>query len=146
MKNAKMPKLIYGTAWKKEDTANLVEMAVLSGFRGRDTACQPKHYEEHLVGVALERLHVQGITREDLFVQTKFTPLGGQDSQKIPYNPNSPIDIQIIDSFEVSKKNLRTNYIDSFVLHSPLSPYTNLLKTWQTMESIYDKGEAKHTQ
>ena len=40
----KMPKLIYGTAWKKERTADLVEKAVKLGFRGIDTACQPKHY------------------------------------------------------------------------------------------------------
>ena len=39
-----MPRLIYGTAWKKETTTSLVIKAVLNGFRGIDTACQPKHY------------------------------------------------------------------------------------------------------
>ena len=39
-----MPRLIYGTAWKKEATKQLVIQAVLNGFRGIDTACQPKHY------------------------------------------------------------------------------------------------------
>ena len=39
-----MPRLIYGTAWKKEATTRLVIEAVLNGFRGIDTACQPKHY------------------------------------------------------------------------------------------------------
>ena len=39
-----MPRLIYGTAWKKEATTQLVIDAVLNGFRGIDTACQPKHY------------------------------------------------------------------------------------------------------
>jgi hypothetical protein len=39
-----MPRLIYGTAWKKEATTQLVINAVLNGFRGIDTACQPKHY------------------------------------------------------------------------------------------------------
>lgn len=39
-----MPRLIYGTAWKKERTASLVEQALRAGFRGVDTACQPKHY------------------------------------------------------------------------------------------------------
>jgi diketogulonate reductase-like aldo/keto reductase len=68
----KIPKLIYGTAWKKERTADCVEMAVLCGFRGIDTACQPKHYEEQLVGVALQRVYEQGISREELFLQTKF--------------------------------------------------------------------------
>jgi diketogulonate reductase-like aldo/keto reductase len=36
----KMPRLIYGTAWKKERTADLVEKAFKLGFRGVDTACQ----------------------------------------------------------------------------------------------------------
>lgn len=40
-----MPKIVYGTAWKKERTADLVVKAVLAGFRGVDTACQPKHYQ-----------------------------------------------------------------------------------------------------
>lgn len=40
-----MPKILYGTAWKKERTADLVVKAVLAGFRGIDTACQPKHYQ-----------------------------------------------------------------------------------------------------
>ncbi len=40
----RMPRLIYGTAWKKEATTQLVIQAILNGFRGIDTACQPKHY------------------------------------------------------------------------------------------------------
>ena len=41
-----MPKFIYGTAWKKNKTTDLVIQAILLGFRGIDTACQPKHYQE----------------------------------------------------------------------------------------------------
>jgi len=36
--NENMPAILYGTAWKKEQTSNLVETALLSGFRGLDTA------------------------------------------------------------------------------------------------------------
>lgn len=32
-----MPKLIYGTAWKKESTTDLVVKAITLGFRGIDT-------------------------------------------------------------------------------------------------------------
>jgi len=42
--------LMYGTAWKKEKTAELVSLALKCGFRGIDTACQPKHYNEPGVG------------------------------------------------------------------------------------------------
>ena len=51
-----MPRIIYGTAWKKERTEALVIEAVIMGFRGIDTACQPKHYHEAGVGMALQRL------------------------------------------------------------------------------------------
>lgn len=142
IENVKMPSLIYGTAWKKEKTADLVVQAVLSGFRGVDTACQPKHYEEALVGEALARLRDHGIGREELFIQTKFTPITGQDPHKIPYNPNTPLDLQVAHSFEVSKRNLGTEIIDSLVLHSPISPYEDLLSVWGAMEKIYHNGGA----
>jgi len=44
------PYLLYGTAWKKDDTASLVSQAIHLGFRFIDTACQPKHYNEAGVG------------------------------------------------------------------------------------------------
>lgn len=141
--NVKMPVLIYGTAWKKERTADLVEMAVISGFRGIDTACQPKHYHEAGVGEALERLATQGIRREELFVQTKFTPLAGQDPQRIPYDPSQPLNVQVAQSFAASQRNLKTEYVDSLVLHSPLFPYSHLAQVWGAMEELYHGGGAR---
>ncbi len=37
-----MPKIVYGLAWKKEATTQLVIQAVKAGFRGIDTAGQWK--------------------------------------------------------------------------------------------------------
>jgi hypothetical protein len=36
----RFPFIIYGTAWKKERTKDLVIQAVKAGFRAVDTACQ----------------------------------------------------------------------------------------------------------
>ena len=127
----RMPRIIYGTAWKKEHTDELVVKAVLAGFRGIDTACQPKHYQEPLVGLALQRLKTLGIERDDLFLQSKFTPLSGQDPARIPYDKNAPLEIQVAQSFDMSKQNLQTDYLDSLVLHSPVSPYQDLRKVWR---------------
>lgn len=138
----KIPPLIYGTAWKKEKTADLVELAVLNGFRGIDTACQPKHYNEAGVGEALIRLAQAGIGRDELFVQTKFTPLSGQDPQKVPYDPNAPLETQVAQSFARSQHNLKSEYVDSLVLHSPLFPYPHLQKVWGAMEAIYHSKKA----
>ena len=44
------PFIMYGTAWKREQTAKYVQQAIHTGFRFIDTACQPKHYNEEGVG------------------------------------------------------------------------------------------------
>ncbi len=65
-----MPKLIYGTAWKGSETSSLVYQAVEAGFRAFDTAAQPKHYSEHLVGAGLIKAIRAGlVTRQDLWVR-----------------------------------------------------------------------------
>ncbi|MBU1215767.1 aldo/keto reductase [bacterium] len=138
----KIPKIIYGTAWKKDATAELVVQAVEAGFRAIDTACQPKHYFEGGVGEALALLEAKGIKRSSLFVQTKFTPLAGHDILTTPYDKYAPLEKQVAESFEISKKNLQTDYVDSLVLHSPPFPSTLLMRVWKSMEAIQKRGEA----
>src|SRR5439155_1563946 len=58
-----IPSFMYGTAWKKEATRELVQLAVASGFRAIDTANQLIHYEEALVGEALQAVAKKGIKR-----------------------------------------------------------------------------------
>jgi hypothetical protein len=61
---------IYGTAWKKDNTTRLVKDAISAGFRAFDTAAQPKHYREDLVGIALREAIEDGmVKREQLFVR-----------------------------------------------------------------------------
>lgn len=139
----KMPKIIYGTAWKKDSTAALVVKAVKNGFRGIDTACQPKHYFEPGVGAALDELEKMGITREQLFLQTKFTPISGQDPNQIPYDPNGSLHQQVMTSLAVSKQNLKTDYVDSWVLHSPLNTHIETMEVWKAMEEGYHQGSVK---
>jgi len=139
-----MPSLIYGTAWKKEDTADLVVSAVKTGFRGIDTACQPKHYREDLVGEAIERLAAEGLRREALWVQTKFTPVFGHDPQSVPYNQHAAVAEQVAQSFEVSKKNLRTQFIDCLLLHSPLESHRQNMEVWHAFEQLVQRSEVGH--
>ena len=140
----RMPGIIYGTAWKKERTADLVVKAVQAGFRGIDTACQPKHYNEALVGSAIKTLKDHGIARETLFLQTKFTPLPGQDPNQVPYDRNAPLALQVEQSFAASKKNLQTEYVDALILHSPIEPHGQLMRAWCAMEEIRRSGGARH--
>jgi diketogulonate reductase-like aldo/keto reductase len=63
---------IYGTAWKKENTTRLVKEALAAGFRGIDTAAQPRHYREDLVGMALRESYKEGLVRrEDIYVSMR---------------------------------------------------------------------------
>lgn len=67
--NDEEPAFIYGTAWKKDQTKKLVKEAIVQGFRRVDTAAQPRHYQEALVGEALREAYTEGlVTRADLYV------------------------------------------------------------------------------
>lgn len=134
------PGIIYGTAWKKAQTAALVELALRHGFRGIDTACQPKHYHEAGVGDGVAACLNEQLTRADLYLQTKFTPLSGQDPTRVPYDPNATLSEQVLQSCAVSLKNLQTPYIDCLVLHSPLKNDSETLEAWQAMESLVASG------
>lgn len=139
----RMPRIIYGTAWKQERTAALVEQAIEIGFRGIDTACQPKHYNEAGVGEGIAACLTRGLERAELYLQSKFTPLNGQDPLRVPYDAKANLSEQVAQSFKASLKNLQTSYLDCLVLHSPLANQREMLKVWQAMESIFHDGGAK---
>src|ERR1700675_494009 len=103
----RMPNIIYGTAWKKADTERLVRIAIRQGFRGIDTACQPKHYDEAGVGAGVAAGRDQNMPRAELFLQTKFTSLSGQDPALIPYDLCAPLPLDLAQSFAASLRNLQ---------------------------------------
>lgn len=141
---ANLPKILYGTAWKKDDTAQLVTQAIRRGFRGIDTACQPKHYNEAGVGNGVAACLDHGITRADLYLQTKFTSLSGQDPKRVPYDPKAPLARQVAQSFDASLRNLRTDYLDGLILHSPMPRLSDTLIVWRVFEDFVDNGRVKH--
>lgn len=134
----RMPRLIYGTAWKGARTAHLVECALRAGFRGIDTAAQPKHYDEAGVGAGLAKAGLP--PRETLYLQTKFTPPSGQDGERLPYALSAPLATQIEQSVATSRDNLRTTYLDALVLHSPLASRARTLLAWRAMERLVGSG------
>jgi len=65
----KIPRVVYGTAWKKDRTAMLVYQALKAGFQAIDTAAQPRHYNEAQVGEGIRRAITEGVVRrEELYV------------------------------------------------------------------------------
>lgn len=141
-----IPAFLYGTAWKDERTAHLTREAIQAGFRGIDTANQRRHYFEQGVGDAIEELCRDGrLTRKDLFLQTKFTYAGGQD-HRLPYDPQADLPTQVRQSFASSLGHLRTDHVDSYILHGPsvargLSDADH--DVWREMEALCREGKTR---
>ncbi|KAK8025645.1 aldo-keto reductase [Apiospora arundinis] len=155
------PRLVYGTAWKKDRTADLVYQALKRGFRGIDTAAQPRHYQERLVGDGVRRAVAEGIVdRDALYLQTKFTSVDGQDLDNLPYDPAAPLEEQVKASVASSLENLAAipssssssssgatsatpSYLDCLVLHSPLQTPEDTLTVWRALET-YVPRQIRH--
>lgn len=142
----RVPRFLYGTAWKEDETQRLTALALEQGFRGIDTANQRRHYHEAAVGQAIAAAVASGPLRRDgLFLQTKFTFRDGQD-HRLPYDPEAPIPLQVEQSFASSLEHLGVAVIDSYLLHGPtqrvgLGPAD--WSAWRAMEAIHDSGRAR---
>ena len=151
MKNIEIKKpllnFIYGTAWKEGFTKDCVVNALKAGYLAIDTANQRKHYYEKGVGDALvfakENL---GINRNDIFLQTKFTHLNSQDN-RLPYNKEAKVAVQVQQSFGSSLEHLQTDYLDSYLLHGPSNPdyfSQSDWEAWNAMENLYKNNKVKY--
>ena len=137
-------RFMYGTAWKEDRTEALTRLALEAGFRAIDTACQRKHYHEAGVGAALQAAFADGLlTRDDLFLQTKFTFQAGQD-HRLPYDPDADTATQVAQSFATSLEHLGVTRLDSYVLHGP-SQRPGLGEAdhaaWRAMEALHADGK-----
>ena len=74
----RVPRFLYGTAWKADQTTRLTALAVGQGFRGIDTANQRKHYHESGVGRGIAEVVKSGlVARDDLVRQANWQKVGG---------------------------------------------------------------------
>lgn len=140
------PTFIYGTAWKEDRTAQLVTLALRAGLRAFDTANQRKHYFEAAMGDALAEAVAGGIlSRNELFLQTKFTYREGQD-HRLPYDPAARPAAQVAQSLASSLEHLRTDHVESFLLHGPSShlQWTETdSEVWQAMLKEREHGRTR---
>lgn len=141
-----VPRFLYGTAWKEDQTERLTKLALENGFQGIDTANQRRHYDEAAVGAGIATVIESGLLkRDDLFLQTKYTFQRGQD-HRLPYDPEAPIATQVAQSFASSLEHLGTDSIDSYVLHGPTQREglaDNDWAAWRAMEALHESGQAR---
>jgi len=144
--SVRVPSLVYGTAWKEERTEALTRQALEAGFRGIDTANQRRHYHEAGAGAAIQWALSSGVVRRDeLFVQTKFTSVGGQD-HRLPYDPSADVATQVRESFASSLEHLHVDTLDSYVLHGPSRRYGLAAEdraVWRAMEELHAAGRTR---
>jgi len=139
-----VPAILYGTAWKAERTAALTAAAIACGFRGIDTANQPRHYDEAGAAAGVKSAIAAGaVTREQLFLQTKFTPRAGQD-HRVPYDPGADVATQVRQSIDSSLAHFGVVRLDSYILHAPSSRQGLSdadWRAWRAMEAAAAAGD-----
>lgn len=107
---------------------NALKSAIQAGYRLVDTAISYRN--EAGVG---KTIFESGIPREEFYITTKI-----------------PADDAYIGSKELveqtvlnSLKNLKTDFIDLYLIHQPIEDEAKLKQTWQVLESFVDNGKIK---
>ena len=146
VRGLRVPVILYGTAWKEGETRSLTRLAIAQGFRGIDTANQRKHYVEAAVGEAVrDALASAAVTRDALFLQTKFTSADGQD-HRLPYDAGAPVARQVEQSFARSLEHLGVDDLDALVLHGPTTRHglaPDDWAAWRAMEGLHRSGRVR---
>jgi diketogulonate reductase-like aldo/keto reductase len=146
IENVRLPRFLYGTAWKEDRTQAVVELALEQGFRGIDAANQRRHYHEAAVGQAVQSAIQRGlVSRDELFLQSKFTFRQGQD-HRLPYDLNAPIAVQVEQSYTSTLQHLGVQHLDSYLLHGPMQRVgltEDDWSAWRAMETIAKSGRVR---
>lgn len=124
----KMPAIVMSTNYMDYPLMKQVVSAGLAiGYRAFDTARD--YGNEPIVGrVLAECLREAGLTREDIFITTKIG--NGQQARG-----------DIAREIDISLKNLRTDYVDLWLMHWPYPGY--YIDTYHQMEAVYHSGRAR---
>ncbi|KAF8066592.1 Aldo/keto reductase [Lyophyllum atratum] len=120
-----IPSIAFGT-WKLgngQGPTDQVDQALSVGFSHVDTAQAYRNEAE--AGVAIRE---SGLSREDIFVTTKYSGLDGLD---IPTSINN------------SLKNLGLSYVDLYLIHHPRLAVPDIPTAWKQMEDLKEKGLVK---
>ncbi|KAI0032211.1 NADP-dependent oxidoreductase domain-containing protein [Vararia minispora EC-137] len=113
-----------GTALFKQDCEKLVVSAIHSGFTHIDGA--QMYSNENSLGAGVVS---SGKSRTELFVTTKLLQLGPGQSVR--------------DTLVKSLQELKTDYVNLFLVHTPTNFVGRLKETWKEMEAVKAEGLAK---
>jgi alcohol dehydrogenase (NADP+) len=144
-----IPALGFGTLLRDlSETATATKTAIDAGFRHLD--CSERYRNEEQVGQAIQdALQAGRVTRDQLFITTKL------------WNNHHRPEL-VASAIESSRKRLRLEYIDLYLIHTPFAfrpgedqdprdengnviydKETSLMDTWRALESLVDRGTCK---
>ncbi|WP_309108853.1 aldo/keto reductase [Arthrobacter sp.] len=106
-----------------EETQRIVEDALEAGYRHIDTAAAYRN--EAGVGAAIA---ASGIPRDEIFITTKLR--NGEQG-----NAN--------EAFHNSRKALRVDYVDLYLIHWPVPSQGLFTKAWKDMEKLYANSQIR---
>ncbi|KDR79261.1 hypothetical protein GALMADRAFT_1230669 [Galerina marginata CBS 339.88] len=106
-----------------DPTVNQVDQAISLGFSHIDTAQSYRNEAE--AGKAILQ---SGLARNEIFITTKFSGVGGLDIET---------------SIKNSLKNLGVSYVDLYLIHHPRLAVPDIPTTWKQMEAVKEAGFAK---
>jgi len=120
-----IPGIGFGT-WKiplGDTTTDQVDQAISVGFSHIDTA-QAYRNEAEAGKAILE----SGLGREDIFITTKYSGLGGLDIET---------------SIKNSLQNLGVKYVDLYLIHHPRLAVPDIPTAWRQLEGLKEAGLVK---
>ena len=143
----RVPRFLYGTAWKEDETRRLTGLALRAGLprhRHRQPA-PPLPRGRGRPGHRGGDRGRPGGPGGPVPADQVHLPAAGRTTA-CPTIPTAPIPVQVEQSFASSLEHLGTEVIDSYVLHGPtrrsgLAPAD--WEAWRAMEAIHDSGRAR---
>lgn len=105
-----------------------LQSAIKAGYRLIDTAISYRN--EAGVG---KTVYESGVDRSEFYLTTKIP------AKEEYIGSKERVEQTILQSFE----NLKTDYIDLYLIHHPIEDKDTLKQTWEVLESFVDKGKIK---
>jgi len=142
VQGVRVPRFLYGTAWKEHRTEMLTLLALEVGFRGIDTANSASTTSRPGSG---RRSRPPGSRAMSCSCRPSSPMCVGKD-HRLPYDPGAPLGGQVGQSFASSLKHLGVDHVDSYVLHGPQSGRgwsAADREVWSAMERLHRERRAR---
>lgn len=149
-KDVEIPMIGLGTfPFQGRVMADMVFNASKIGYRLFDTA--DDYRGEFGIGLAVSELGSLGLTREDLFLQTKISDnnahadeplIGVYFNEKSMFMKRHTAAEVVREKVSISLREMRTNYIDSLLIHYPYPAY--YIDIWKEMIKLKEEGIVRY--